>query len=181
MKNYVLPNFQTPMGIDSEEKVRLVQRKLGVDDDGVWGPKTEAAYERYLVGQMASNTSNQTKNFGGVDHAALEQMIRTLPGVTKPNMQMDGNSALKLHNMINSSTIGPSLKGRAKYTVDALDKEQQDELLLNVMLDGIDVYFSQEAWDQGAYSLMSAEPSKKIMKIWHYPARDEHGRRWHQS
>ena len=45
MKNYVLPNFQTPAGIDSEEKVRLVQRRLGVNDDGIWGPKTQAAYE----------------------------------------------------------------------------------------------------------------------------------------
>ena len=162
MKSYVLPNFQTPMGIDSEEKVRLVQRRLGVNDDGIWGPKTQAAYEKYLVGQEAPNMINQTKNLGGLDHASLEQMIRTLPGITKPNIQMDGNSALKLHNMINSSTLGPSLKSRAKYTVDALDKEQQDELLLSVMLDGIDAYFSQKAWDQGAYSLMSAEPSKLI-------------------
>lgn len=30
------------------------------------------------------------------------------------------------------------------------------------MLDGVDTYFSQEAWDQGAYSLMSANPSKRI-------------------
>ncbi len=164
MKNYVLPDFQTPPGIDSKEKVRLAQRQLGVNDDGVWGPKTQAAYKQYLAAQptLSTNSLNAQRNNPSLDQNSLEQIIRTLPGTTNPTIQTNDNSALKLHTMINASTLGPSLKSRAKFTIDALDKERQDELLLNVMLDGVDTYFSQEAWDQGAYSLMSANPSKRI-------------------
>ena len=165
MKNYVLPNFQTPAGIDSEEKVRLVQRRLEVNDDGIWGPKTQAAYERYFAVQPSISVNNlniQRKNFS-LGQNGMEPIIRTLPGTTNPTIQANGDSALKLHTMINASTLGPSLKNRAKFTIDGLGKEWQDELLFNVILDGVDAYFSQQAWDQGAYSLMSTDPSKRIL------------------
>jgi|GEM_PF-5875522 len=51
MKNYVLSGFKTPTGIDSSEKVVDTQRKLGVEADGIWGPKTQAAYDRALAEQ----------------------------------------------------------------------------------------------------------------------------------
>lgn len=108
MKNYVLPDFQTPPGIDSKEKVRLAQRQLGVNDDGVWGPKTQAAYNQYLAAQptLSTNSLNGQRKNPSLDQNSLEQIIRTLPGTTTPAIQANDNSALKLHPMINASTLG---------------------------------------------------------------------------
>lgn len=47
MASYKLQGYETPEGIDSREKVRQYQRTLGVAADGIWGPKTQAAYEKY--------------------------------------------------------------------------------------------------------------------------------------
>lgn len=43
--SYRLTGYTTPEGVDSREKVRQWQSYLGVKTDGVWGPKTQAAYE----------------------------------------------------------------------------------------------------------------------------------------
>ncbi len=43
--SYKLTGYTTPQGVDSREKVRAWQDYLGVKTDGVWGPKTQAAYE----------------------------------------------------------------------------------------------------------------------------------------
>lgn len=44
--SYKLKGYTTPQGVDSREKVREWQSYLGVKTDGIWGPKTQAAYEQ---------------------------------------------------------------------------------------------------------------------------------------
>ena len=48
MANYVVKGYTTPSGVNSREQVMAMQRKLGVAADGVWGPQTQAAYEKSL-------------------------------------------------------------------------------------------------------------------------------------
>lgn len=50
MASYSLKGYATPSGVDSREKVKDYQRMLGVTADGIWGPVTQAAYERYNAG-----------------------------------------------------------------------------------------------------------------------------------
>lgn len=51
MANYYVTGYTTPSGVASREDVRTYQKQLGVKADGVWGPITQAAYER---SQMAN-------------------------------------------------------------------------------------------------------------------------------
>ena len=105
IKDYVLPGFQTPNGIDSTD-------------------------------------------------------IETIPGTTVSRLAFDASSQDKLYNIIDSSRLSNGLKNRAKYVVGALDQGRQDVLLLDVMLDGVDAYFSREALDQGAYSLAAGDTKR---------------------
>ena len=166
IKDYVLPGFKTPSGIDSTDKVMNVQRKLGVKDDGMWGPQTQAAYDNALK----NGTDPQIRsllvptdifsNRNGSSRIALEKMIETIPGITVSRLAFDASSQDKLYNIIDSSRLSDALKNRAKYVVGALDQGRQDVLLLDVMLDGVDAYFSREALDQGAYSLAAGDTKR---------------------
>ena len=46
MARYYLTGYAPPSGITGTEAVRRLQRELGVNADGVWGPKSQAAYDR---------------------------------------------------------------------------------------------------------------------------------------
>ena len=45
MASYSLTGYTPPAGVDSRQKVKEYQSRLGVTVDGIWGPKTQAAYE----------------------------------------------------------------------------------------------------------------------------------------
>ncbi len=47
MASYYLKGYTTPDGVNSRADVREWQNRLGVKADGIWGPNTQAAYERY--------------------------------------------------------------------------------------------------------------------------------------
>lgn len=47
---YVLEGYTTPAGVDSRQKVKEYQTKLGVRADGIWGPETQAAYSASSTG-----------------------------------------------------------------------------------------------------------------------------------
>ena len=64
MANYVLSGYTTPSGISRRNDVRSVQQQLnaygaGLKTDGIWGPKTQAAYNSY---QQQSARQNQLNN-----------------------------------------------------------------------------------------------------------------------
>lgn len=46
MASYYLAGYTPPEGVTSRESVKDYQKRLGVTQDGVWGPKTQAAYEK---------------------------------------------------------------------------------------------------------------------------------------
>jgi hypothetical protein len=51
-KKYVLDGYTTPAGITDAAGVKKMQQELGVTADGVWGPQTQNAYNRYLSARM---------------------------------------------------------------------------------------------------------------------------------
>lgn len=54
MASYYLKGYTTPDGVNSRADVREWQNKLGVKADGIWGPNTQAAYERYASASSMS-------------------------------------------------------------------------------------------------------------------------------
>ena len=54
---YYQAGYTPPAGVNSATGVKEYQRMLGVDVDGIWGPKTQAAYEPYLAGQNTQTSS----------------------------------------------------------------------------------------------------------------------------
>ena len=55
MASYYMNGYTPPEGVNSASKVKEYQRQLGVKADGIWGPNTQAAYERY------ANASSMSK------------------------------------------------------------------------------------------------------------------------
>ena len=53
MASYYMTGYTTPEGVNSREKVKEYQNMLGVASDGIWGPKTQAAYEKYTGASAA--------------------------------------------------------------------------------------------------------------------------------
>lgn len=47
-KKFYLDGFAPPTGVQNAEQVATIQRRLGVTDDGVWGPQTDLAYRSYM-------------------------------------------------------------------------------------------------------------------------------------
>lgn len=52
--DYNYGGYTAPAGVNSREQVRQMQRQLGVTADGLWGPKTQAAYEKSQQQNMAN-------------------------------------------------------------------------------------------------------------------------------
>lgn len=52
MANYFVSGFCPPKGVDSKDKVKQIQATLGVKQDGIWGAKTQAAWNGQGYGQL---------------------------------------------------------------------------------------------------------------------------------
>lgn len=46
MASYYLSGYTPPSDVTSSDQVKALQQQLGVTADGIWGPKTQAAYEK---------------------------------------------------------------------------------------------------------------------------------------
>ena len=72
-KQIVMEGFSLPNGITTEAGGREMQRKNGTTVDGVWGPKTQNAYDKFLVqqakGWQNAPTSKRVASKGEVDYA----------------------------------------------------------------------------------------------------------------
>ena len=88
MAKYTVPGYTTPSGINSREQVMAMQRKLGVTADGIWGPNTQAAYEKSLIKTPMPSPSvkpSQMSSFGYADGGNFAPAVPKLtPDVTIP-------------------------------------------------------------------------------------------------
>lgn len=58
---YYSAGYTPPAGVGSATSVKEYQRMLGVAVDGIWGPNTQAAYDRYLAGQQSNPSTTGGK------------------------------------------------------------------------------------------------------------------------
>ena len=63
MANYYVKGYAPPAGIRSTEDVKREQRRLGVKADGIWGPNTQAAYNKQNSSSKPHGTSIKKKLF----------------------------------------------------------------------------------------------------------------------
>ena len=61
---YYQAGYTPPAGVNSATGVKEYQRMLGVDVDGIWGPKTQAAYDQYLAGQNTQSSASSSWRWG---------------------------------------------------------------------------------------------------------------------
>jgi len=58
MASYYLPGYTPPSDISNAEQVKALQQKLGVKTDGMWGPQTQAAYDKANGSSVPSEFSS---------------------------------------------------------------------------------------------------------------------------
>ncbi len=77
MASYYVTGYSTPEGVESREEVRQYQRMLGVTADGIWGPVTQAAYEKYSAADpFAANNGTFNQYYQAVRDAI------SVPGIS---------------------------------------------------------------------------------------------------
>jgi len=58
MANWNYGGYTAPSSVTSKDDVRALQKQLGVTADGLWGPKTQAAYEASGMANQSSGSSS---------------------------------------------------------------------------------------------------------------------------
>lgn len=91
MANYYLSGYAVPEGVSSRADVREWQNKLGVKADGIWGPKTQAAYESY----SAANGTNKFGEYYGMIMNSLSVPSVSVSVPTKAELKEDISSYLR--------------------------------------------------------------------------------------
>ncbi|MDD6047569.1 MAG: peptidoglycan-binding domain-containing protein [bacterium] len=97
MANYSLTGYTPPAGVDSRQKVKEYQTRLGVTADGIWGPKTQAAYEASLS-QSRNDWSTPASIYGGYYDKALSMLSAPAVQVNRParaEIQADVEASLR--------------------------------------------------------------------------------------
>lgn len=97
MASYSLAGYTPPAGVDSRQKVKEYQTRLGVTADGIWGPKTQAAYEATTV-RNANAWSAPASIYGGYYDQALSMLSVPAVQVNTPSraqIQTDAEASLR--------------------------------------------------------------------------------------
>lgn len=96
---YYSAGYTPPAAVGSATSVKEYQRMLGVAVDGIWGPNTQAAYDRYLTGQQSNSSaaggkwdapSTGTDLFNSYYQSILNQI-----GVPSMTVDVPGAEAVK--------------------------------------------------------------------------------------
>lgn len=73
---YYQAGYTPPAGVNSATGVKEYQRMLGVDVDGIWGPKTQAAYDQYLAGQSSQSSASSSWRWGAPGQGGTDLFTR---------------------------------------------------------------------------------------------------------
>lgn len=141
MANYVIGGYTTPAGVTDQEGVRRVQRQLNegganLKVDGIWGPKTDAAYRaqqggtdtlgqsmQQMISYLQPDTLSYTPQSTEVLKAQLESALRpTVDAAIASRKEATELSAAAL-----DADAWPRGMGRSTYVTDVKSRQQQDE------------------------------------------------------
>ncbi len=128
------------------DEVRALQQQLGIDPDGKWGSKTQAAYDAYLASQNTPAQITTPVNENPVDQAAWRNHMSGL-GYTEVDRGdgtvhfIDGNGNTYFNNGHMSSG---SQMGNYDYTtltkLQSKTNPQYDKYTTNLLKAGKDAY-----------------------------------------
>lgn len=181
MANYYVKGYTPPAGIRSTEDVKREQRRLGVKADGIWGPNTQAAYDKQSTSFKQYGTSSK-KTYSppkGIDSVSEIKDIQRRLGVTVDgiwgkktdvawnNMRSGGNKSINLtfttsNEKAKQDTYDDFSKPRysAPKGIDSVDEIKQTQRRLGVTVDGVWGSETQSAWDAmrsgGKHSIFTA-------------------------
>ena len=168
MANYYVKGYTPPAGIRSSEDVKRKQKELGVKADGIWGPNTQAAYNKQNSSSKQYGTSSK-KSYSppkGIDSASeIKDMQRRL-GVTVDgiwgretdaawnNMRSGGNKSINLTFTTSNEKAKQDNNdsfSKPKYSapkgIDSVEEIKQTQRRLGVTVDGVWGSETQSAWD----------------------------------
>jgi len=105
MANYYLGGYTPPSGVDSASKVKEYQRQLGVKADGIWGPLTEAAYQKSVAPAQAQPATGGF-NWGGATggqstgNAVFDSYYNSIRnGISAPTVSVSKPSETEVSSM----------------------------------------------------------------------------------
>jgi lysozyme family protein len=108
MANYYLPGYTPPSDIGNAEQVKALQQKLGVKTDGMWGPQTQAAYDK-------ANGSSVPSAF-----SAMFDDLYSMIGAYTPSISYAPTDEATIKNNIASylrPAVDQAIANRGKQTV----------------------------------------------------------------
>lgn len=111
MANYYVSGYTPPSGITSKEQVAALQKQLGVTADGVWGPKTQAAYN--------SANGNKASSVPAGFSSAFQDSLAMIQPYT-PSISYTPTNEAALRSNISSylrPAIDQAIANRQKQTV----------------------------------------------------------------
>lgn len=113
-KKYYLTGYTPPEGVSDRDSVKQIQTSLGVSADGIWGPKTQAAYE------AASKANQQNLNGVIVEDASPYDVAKTpytlSQSQSKPQT-VEGNLQYYQQNPYGSYTPSDSVNQAYQYLI----------------------------------------------------------------
>ena len=177
-EKYYVDGYHPPAGVDSRDTVKEYQRSLNVDIDGIWGKETDAAYKKNLYSlphkrrqktlpeqefiensmrhpiypSMDSGIRYEKGNGYFVNEGYIEKTAKDMGRI----VSILGPTASvrdKLYDMVNRSSLDDKWKKRARDAVRLANQDEQREIYYDILMDGMDAWFSHDAWEQRAYNL----------------------------
>lgn len=168
MANYFVSGYAPPKGVDSKEKVKQIQATLGVKQDGIWGAKTQAAWNGQGYGQLwkpeggssqapeQSRMKHVVEGFvppaGITDQKSVRSIQATL-GVTQDGIWGANTQAAwekQYGDLWGVSPPAPTQNSgyKAPTGIDGKEEIRQVQQRLGITADGIWGKATQEAWDK---------------------------------
>ncbi|MEA4970133.1 MAG: hypothetical protein VB051_06300 [Candidatus Pelethousia sp.] len=183
MTNYFVSGYSPPKGVDSKDKVKQIQATLGVKQDGIWGARTQAAWNAQSTGKLAMPeavsltqvprpqadyaVSGYTPPTGVTDR----QMVRSIQanlgvprdGIWGPKTQAAWEKQYGNLWQEPASVVQTTSKAYAPPKgIDSAEEIRQVQQRLRVKADGIWGRETQEAWTKMRTPQTSYQPPKEI-------------------
>ena len=142
MKNYVAGGCTPPAGVIDREGVRRIQRQLNANGahlsvDGVWGPKTDAAYQTQnsssedeladFMNRMQTLEQPATLSYTPQTAAALKAQLESALRPALDTAIANRKEITKEESAALDADAWSRGMGRSTYVTDAKSRQQQDE------------------------------------------------------
>ncbi|MDL2259242.1 hypothetical protein LJC42_08905, partial [Eubacteriales bacterium OttesenSCG-928-K08] len=161
--------FTLPEEVTTRQDIIDMQKKLGVAADGIWGPKTDAAYKNIQPNNGAyEQTTTGTVMYSPYPSSTNSQSA----GYTNYGTMNQGNSSESsanllsyMYKMINSSRLSTREMEKARYTIGGMDDKKLRDTYYDMKRNGIENIFSQDAFEARARIMFLGEEATTTQKM----------------